>query len=31
MVRRPSRRARAAQWVLLGGVVTVAWFLDIKK
>ena len=27
MVRRPSRRARAAQWVLLGVVVTVAWFL----
>src|SRR5215472_13556701 len=25
MVRRPSRRARAAQWVLLGGVVAVAW------
>jgi general L-amino acid transport system permease protein len=27
MVRRPSRRARVAQWVLLGVVVTVAWFL----
>src|SRR5271170_1978805 len=27
MVRRPSRRARVAQWVLLGVVVTVAWLL----
>src|ERR1700759_1148413 len=27
MVRRPSRRARAAQWLLLAGVVSVAWFL----
>ena len=27
MVRRPSPRARAAQWVLLAGVVAVAWFL----
>jgi general L-amino acid transport system permease protein len=27
MVRRPSPRARAAQWLLLGGVVAVAWFL----
>ncbi len=27
MVRRPSPRARAAQWLLLAGVVAVAWFL----
>jgi general L-amino acid transport system permease protein len=27
VVRRPSPRARAAQWLLLGGVVAVAWFL----
>jgi general L-amino acid transport system permease protein len=27
VVRRPSSRARAAQWFLLAGVVAVAWFL----
>src|SRR5690349_14503585 len=27
MVQRPSPRARAAQWLLLGAVVAVAWFL----
>ncbi len=27
MTRRPSRRARVAQWVLLGVVVAVVWFL----
>ena len=27
MVRRPSPRARAAQWLLIAGVVGVAWFL----
>jgi general L-amino acid transport system permease protein len=27
VVRRPSRHARAAQWLLLAGVVAVAWFL----
>ena len=27
MARRPSPRARAAQWILLAGVVAVVWFL----